>query len=275
VEKLCGELGVRKLGFEQGRMTVDEYEDWKQKLSDELVPAGELIDDLRVCKTEREIAALTAAQRTAERAFEAVLPRVVRGKTEAQLRGELAAECYLHGAEDLAFDFIIASGENSAKPHAVPGDRVIRDGDFLTFDFGAKVNGYCSDMTRTVAVGSATEEMKNIYCTVLKAQLAGIAAARSGIPGKVIDQAARDVIEQAGYGPYFGHGFGHSVGLEIHEKPTASPANDKPLPAGAVITAEPGIYLPGRFGVRIEDMICLTEEGSVNLTRAPKELIIV
>jgi len=130
-------------------------------------------------------------------------------------------------------------------------------------------------MTRTVAVGSATEEMRRVYDTVLRAQLAGIAAARAGVTGAAVHNAGAAVIDEAGYGAFFGHGFGHSVGLEIHEKPTASPANDKPLPAGAVITAEPGIYLPGRFGVRIEDMICLTEEGSVNLTRAPKELIIV
>jgi Xaa-Pro aminopeptidase len=142
-------------------------------------------------------------------------------------------------------------------------------------DFGCIYRGYCSDMTRTVAVGSVTEEMRNVYQTVLDAQAAGIAAARAGVTGKAVDGAARAVISAAGYGKYFGHSFGHGVGVEIHESPNASAANEKPLPAGAVISAEPGIYLPGRLGVRIEDVIVLTETGCRNLTRAPKELLIL
>lgn len=142
-------------------------------------------------------------------------------------------------------------------------------------DFGCKFGGYCSDMTRTVAVGHVTEEMETVYNTVFKAQLAGIAAAKAGVTGAAVDGAARQVIADAGYGPYFGHSFGHSVGVEIHENPNATPSNSKPLPAGAVISAEPGIYLPGKLGVRIEDVIVITEQGCQNITLASKELLIL
>ena len=179
------------------------------------------------------------------------------------------------GAENMSFDPIVASGPNGSMPHAVPTDRKIQEGDFVTMDFGCIYQGYCSDMTRTVAVGHVTEEMEKVYHTVLQAQLAGIAAAKAGATGHDVDAAARKVIEDAGYGPYFGHSFGHSVGVEIHEGPNATPSNDKPLPAGAVISAEPGIYLPGKFGVRIEDVMHLTADGAEILTRSPKNLIIL
>ena len=160
-------------------------------------------------------------------------------------------------------------------PHAVPTTRKVQKGEFLTMDFGCIYGGYCSDMTRTVAVGEPTDEMRTVYQVVLEAQLAGIAAAKPGVTGKEIDGAARKVIADAGYGDYFGHSFGHGVGIEIHEEPRASVLNEKPMPVGAVISAEPGIYLPGRFGVRIEDVIHITEGGNENLTRAPKELIVL
>ena len=169
----------------------------------------------------------------------------------------------------------MVSGSNTSLPHGVPGDRVIRRGDFVTMDFGCLKDGYCSDMTRTVAVGEASDEMRNVYDIVLKAQLAGIAVARAGIPGKEIDAAARKVITEAGYGPYFGHGFGHSLGLDIHEAPSANLRGEEPMPVGAVCSAEPGIYLPGRFGVRIEDVMILREGGCEVITKAPKELIIL
>ena len=152
---------------------------------------------------------------------------------------------------------------------------MIEKGQFVTMDFGCVVGGYCSDMTRTVAVGKPTEEMELVYNTVLKAQLAGIAVARAGVTGKEVHQAGAKVIADAGYGDYFGHGFGHSLGIEIHEDPGFHNRNDKPIPAGALLSAEPGIYLPGRFGVRIEDVIMLTEEGCVDITRSPKQLIIL
>ena len=179
------------------------------------------------------------------------------------------------GAENMSFDPIVVSGPNRSMPHGVPGDKEIQSGEFVTMDFGCIYHGYCSDMTRTVAVGSVTEEMRTVYETVLTAQKAGIAAAKAGATGREVDGAARDVIEAAGYGAYFGHSFGHSLGVEIHESPNASPMNEKPLPAGAVISAEPGIYLPGKLGVRIEDVIVLTESGCENITRAPKELLVL
>ena len=265
----CGAVGA------EGTLAHSEWLRWEKELGVELRPAEGLLSALRAVKEPFELESITAAQRIAETALDEVLRILRPGMTERELAAELTYRMLLHGGEGNSFDPIAITGRKTSMPHGVPGDEVIRDGDFVTMDFGCLKNGYCSDMTRTVAVGSATEEMRRVYDTVLRAQRAGIAAARAGVTGAAVHDAGAAVIDEAGYGAFFGHGFGHSVGLEIHEKPTASPANDKPLPAGAVITAEPGIYLPGRFGVRIEDMICLTEEGSVNLTRAPKELIIV
>ena len=160
-------------------------------------------------------------------------------------------------------------------PHGVPGDRALQEGDFITMDFGVLYQGYCSDMTRTVALGYVTEEMERVYQTVLAAQKAGIAASKAGVPGSEVDGAARKVIADAGYGAYFGHGYGHSLGIEIHESPNANTRDNTLLPVGAVVSAEPGIYLPGRLGVRIEDVLYLTEYGCQNLTLAPKDLLIL
>lgn len=215
------------------------------------------------------------AQRIAEKALEEILNEIRPGVTEKEIAARLQYLMLHFGAEDMSFDPIVVSGPNGSLPHGVPSDKTIQRGEFVTMDFGCVYHGYCSDMTRTVAVGSADEEMRRVYETVLSAQKAGIAAARAGVTGKAVDGAARSVIAAAGYGDYFGHSFGHGVGVEIHEAPNATPGNEKPLPAGAVISAEPGIYLPGRLGVRIEDVIALTEEGCVNLTRAPKALLIL
>ena len=195
--------------------------------------------------------------------------------TELELQAELIYCLYKNGATGLAFDPIVVSGPNTSLPHGVAGERVIREGDFITMDFGASYMGYCSDMTRTVAVGFATEEMKTVYNTVLKAQLAGLAISKAGVPGADIDEAARSVIRDAGYGDYFGHGYGHSLGLEIHEAPNPNAKNPEPMPMGAVASAEPGIYLPGKFGVRIEDTCVYLEDGVEILTGSPKELIVI
>ena len=175
----------------------------------------------------------------------------------------------------LSFSPIVVSGPNTSLPHGVAGERVLREGDFITLDFGVLYHGYCSDMTRTVALGYATEEMKAVYATVLKAQTTAIAATKAGMVGRDIDAIARKVITDAGYGPYFGHGYGHSLGLEIHEQPNPNPGNPNPMPAGAICSAEPGIYLPGKFGVRIEDVVIITEEGAIDITKSPKELIVI
>ena len=218
---------------------------------------------------------MVAAQRIAERALDQILGEIRPGVTEKEIAARLQYLMLHYGASDMSFDPIVVSGPNGSLPHGVPSERVIGRGEFVTMDFGCVYRGYCSDMTRTVAVGFATEEMQTVYNTVLAAQKAGIAAAKAGVTGREVDGAARAVIEAAGYGDCFGHSFGHGVGVEIHEAPNASPMNDKPLPAGAVISAEPGIYLPGRLGVRIEDVILLTEEGCRNMTKAPKELLVL
>ena len=195
--------------------------------------------------------------------------------TEKEIAAKLVYDMLRFGAEKMSFDPIVVSGPNGSLPHGIPGERKVQKGDFITMDFGCKFGGYCSDMTRTVALGEPTEEMKKVYYTVLEAQQAGIAAARAGVRGCDIHDAAAAVIEKAGYGPYFGHGFGHSVGIEIHESPNANHSNREPMPAGAAVSAEPGIYLPGRFGVRIEDVILLTPDGCEDITLAPKDLIVL
>ena len=275
VREVAEAEGLRKVGFEDACMTVQDYERYRKALPCELVPASDLLSDLRRVKDREELEAMIAAQRIAERALADILAELRPGVTEREIAARLQYLMLHYGAEDKSFDPIVVSGPNGSLPHGVPSEKVIQSGEFVTMDFGCVYHGYCSDMTRTVAVGSVTEEMRTVYETVLRAQEAGIAAARAGVTGRDVDGAARQVIAGAGYGEYFGHGFGHGVGVEIHEAPTASQANDKPLPAGAVISAEPGIYLPGRLGVRIEDVILLRPDGCENLTRAPKELLVL
>lgn len=267
--------GLRRLGFEDGSMTVAEYEIYRKALHCELVPASAMLLELRQVKDAEELEQMVAAQRIAEKALDNILNEIRPGVTEKEIAARLQYLMLHEGAENMSFDPIVVSGPNGSLPHGVPGEKTIQQGEFVTMDFGCIKNGYCSDMTRTVAVGFATEEMQLVYHTVLAAQKAGIAAAHAGATGEAVDGAARKVIADAGYGAYFGHSFGHGVGVEIHESPNASPVNEKPLPAGAVISAEPGIYLPGRLGVRIEDVIVLQEGGCRNITRAPKELIVL
>ena len=263
------------IGAEEDRLSHGAWQRLEEKLHTHFSPAGSIVAGLRASKDEEEIGLLTAAQRIAERALDEVLGLIRPGMTEREVAAELVYRMLRYGSERNAFDPIVLTGAKTSMPHGVPGDAVIRPGDFVTMDFGAVVGGYCSDMTRTVAVGHATPEMREIYDIVLRAQLAGIAAARAGVTGREIDAAARDVIEREGRGAFFGHSFGHSLGLEIHEDPNASFSNDKPMPLGAFISAEPGIYLPGRFGVRIEDEMWLREDHAQVITRAPKELIIL
>ena len=275
VNRALADAGARRIGFEEDRVTVAEYRRMEEKLQGELVSAGALMDQLRMVKDQEELEAMVAAQRIAEAAFQEVLSFIRPGRTEQEIAAFLQYQMLLRGAERMSFDPIVVGGPNSSMPHGVPTERPVADGDFLTMDFGCVYRGYCSDMTRTVAVGHVTEEMERVYRTVLEAQMAGIAAVRAGVSGRAVDAAGRDVIDAAGYGPCFGHSFGHGVGLEIHERPNASPAWDKPMPAGAVISAEPGIYLPGKFGVGIEDVVAVTESGCENLTLADKELLIL
>ena len=266
---------LETVGFEDAYMTVQDYNLYQEKLSCTLVAAADLLTELRVVKDEEEMAAMVAAQRIAERAFDDILKEIRPGVTEKEIAARLQYLMLHYGASDMSFDPIVVSGVNGSLPHGVPSEKVIQRGELVTMDFGCIYGGYCSDMTRTVAVGEISAEQRRVYETVLAAQESAISAAKAGMTGAEVDGVARRVIEDAGYGDYFTHSFGHGVGVEIHESPNASPANDKPLSAGAVISAEPGIYIPGKLGVRIEDVIRLREEGCENLTKAPKELIVL
>ena len=267
--------GITRMGYEDEYLTAAAYRRYSEKLHCDLVAATELLWDLRAVKDPQELDCMIQAQRITEKAFDDILKEIHPGVSEKEIAARILYLMLHYGAEDKSFDPIVVSGPNGSLPHGVPSEKPIQNGEFVTMDIGCKFGGYCSDMTRTVAVGSVTGEMQAVYETVLKAQQAGIAAAHGGITGHNLDAAARDVIAAAGYGSFFGHSFGHSVGVEIHENPNATPSNHQPLPAGTVISAEPGIYLPGKLGVRIEDVIILTENGCRDITQAPKNLIIL
>ena len=269
------DFGVTTLGYEENYLTVAELMGYEENLNAKLVPFNKQISAFRGVKEDWELALMRKAQAITDKAFAEVVTRVKAGMTELELQAELIYCMYKNGATGLAFDPIVVSGPNTSLPHGVAGERVIQEGDFVTMDFGASYMGYCSDMTRTVAVGFATEEMKKVYNTVLEAQLAGLAISKAGVPGADIDAAARNLITEAGYGDYFGHGYGHSLGLEIHEAPNPNARNPEGMPVGAVASAEPGIYLPGKFGVRIEDCCIFLEDGIEILTKSPKNLMIV
>lgn len=263
----------------ENNITVAEFERFKAIFENAEVSAGkeltEYLNELRSVKTENEIQSIISAQRIAEKAFADILNIVRPGVTERDIATELEYKMKKYGSEGESFDTIVVSGYKSAMPHGVPGGKLIESGDFVTFDFGATVNGYHSDMTRTVAVGFATDKMNLVYETVLKAQLAAEKAVKAGVRCADVDKAARDLIANAGFGEYFTHGTGHSVGLEIHESPSLSCASDAVLKTGNIVTDEPGIYIENEFGVRIEDMLLVTDSGCKNLTTAEKSLIIV
>jgi Xaa-Pro aminopeptidase len=273
INAVISAYGVKNLGVEDETLSHAEYLNYESKLKASLCPSQTLFHALRIVKDESEIKKLTAAQRLAEEAYDRVLGVISAGLTEREIAAALVYQMLLLGADNVSFDPIVVSGTKTSMPHGTPGDVKIQNGSFVTMDFGCILDGYCSDMTRTIVVGKATEEMKRVYEIVLKAQLSGIAAARAGVTGAFVDAAARNIITAEGYGEYFGHGFGHGVGMEVHESPTASPAGSIEMPENAVISAEPGIYIPGRFGVRIEDVIVLKKDGSENLTKSPKKLL--
>lgn len=275
LRRLLAENGVTELGAQDGSLSYSEYLRYQETLGVRFVPAQQITKSLRELKERFEVESMIRAQRIAEKALDHVLGLLAPGLTENEVAAELEYQMKKNGAQGLAFETICVAGTNSSRPHGVPTDNRLKAGDFVTMDFGCKINGYCSDMTRTVALGKLSDEMKKVYNTVLAAQLAGEKAAHAGIIGREMDKAARDVIEKAGYGEHFGHGLGHSVGLLIHEGPNASPRELRPLLEGTVVTCEPGIYLPGKFGVRIEDMLLITKDGCENLTNAPKNLIIL
>ncbi len=275
INEAIADFGITRLGFEENYLTMAEFMDYEQKLNARLVPFHKSISSFRSVKEEWELERMRQAQAITDRAFSEVIGRIQVGMTEKELAAELIYCLYKNGAEGLSFDPIVVSGPNTSLPHGVPGDRRIVQGDFVTMDFGVVYQGYCSDMTRTVAVGYATEEMKKVYETVLKAQTEAIAASKPGMTGKEIDGIARGIITEAGYGPYFGHGYGHSIGMQCHEAPNSGPGSEAVMVKGVVSSAEPGIYLPGKFGVRIEDCIIFTDDGNEDMAKSPKNLMIV
>ena len=275
INEVIGEHTIKKLGFEESDMTYGDYLRYNEALHAVLVPMQAKIDAFRATKEPWEIELMRKAQAITDQTFSELCKIIQAGMTEKELEAELLYRLYKHGAEGPSFDPIVVSGPNTSLPHGVPGERKLEFGDFITMDFGCIYGGYCSDMTRTVALGFVSEEMDKVYKTVLKAQLAGIAATKAGVAGRDIDGAARKVIADAGYGDYFGHGYGHSLGILIHEAPNANTRNDQPMPAGAVVSAEPGIYLPGKFGVRIEDVVFFGKDGCEDITHSPKNLMIL
>ena len=277
VAKLAQEDGVSVFYYEDDYLTVKAFQALRDAIGDGAtwLPLAQKPEKLREIKSEDEIRCIREACRITSEAFLKVLPEIHEGMTEKELAIRFDYLQLELGAQGNSFSTICASGENGSLPHAIPGNRKLRKGDMITLDVGCKVGGYCSDMTRTVAVGEPTDEMRRVYDTVLKAQLAGIAAAHGGVTGDVVHNTAAKVIADAGYGEYFGHGFGHSLGIEIHENPRFSPFWTQTIPSGATLSAEPGIYLPGKFGVRIEDVLWLTDEGCVDITASPKDLIIL
>lgn len=235
----------------------------------------EIIGKMRLIKTAEEIEKMRKAQRLTENALSETLKLIKEGISERDIALELEFRMRKAGADGVSFELIVLSGETTSMPHGVPSENKVRCGDFILFDIGATVDGYHSDMTRTYAYGNADASMKRVYDTVLKAQKNGLEAVKSGVSCSEVDKAARDYIAQAGFQGYFGHSTGHGVGLEIHEAPSVSPGNNFILQSGMVITVEPGIYLPGKFGVRIEDMVVVTQDGYINLSAMPKEFIVL
>ena len=275
--ELAKEKGITELRAETNYLSVDDFEALCSALGEEIscVPLNRAPQKIREVKTPAEVVAIRKACAITSEAFDAILPKIRPGMTEKELQIELDFTMLRLGADEFAFDTIIASGENGSLCHAIPGARTLKAGDMITMDFGAKVGGYCSDMTRTVALGQPSEEMHRVYDTVLRAQTMCEDALMAGKTGVEVDKLARDYIDARGYAGRFGHGLGHSVGIDIHEEPRLSQTCTDVLKAGVVITVEPGVYLPGVGGVRIENTCLVKENGCEPLTTADKQLIIL
>ena len=274
-EKVFSKTAAKYIGFEENAMSVKEYKRLRMKLLDnqDFVEMQKAIDAPRSIKDGEEIKKIAEAEKIGDEAFSYILDRIKPGRTEREIALDIETFMKKAGATALSFETIAASGARSAMPHGVASDKKVENGDFLTLDFGCVYEGYCSDMTRTVVVGKANDSQKEIYNIVLKAQQTAIDAIKTGVPCNKIDEAARNIITAAGYGENFGHGLGHSVGIEIHENPSFSPRCDEEIKNGHVITVEPGIYIDGFGGVRIEDLIAVQNDTVVNLTHSLKEMI--
>ena len=273
--QLIAQNYVQTVAFEESHVSVAGLVEIQALLGNvKLIPSSGVIETLRICKDPSEIEHIITAQRIAEAAFEHILGYINPQRTELDIALELEFFMRSHGAKATSFDTIAVSGTASSRPHGVPRPVKLEKG-FLTMDFGALYKGYCSDMTRTVCLGQPTDQMRHVYNTVLEGQLAALDAYAPGKTGAELDAVARKVIYDAGYEGCFGHGLGHGVGMDIHEAPRVKQGFTIPMAPGHVVTCEPGIYLEGQYGVRIEDMVVFTENGPMNITRSPKELIIL
>lgn len=274
--------GVKTVYFEDEFLTYREYLAFAEALADRapLVGDEKALSDLRIVKSEDEIEKIMKAQTFTDHAFAHICDFIASNwkkgyLTEQRVATEIDYAMKCAGAANPSFDTIVASGENGSKPHAVPSSRILRAGDLVTMDFGSVYEGYCSDMTRTVALGHVSEKQREVYETVLSAQENALKNLHAGMIGSAVDALARDVISAKGYGEAFGHSLGHGIGLMIHEAPNFAPRFEGVIPANAVLSVEPGIYLPDEFGVRIEDLVVVCDDGCKNITASPKELIIL
>lgn len=272
-ELLCAE-NVARIGFEEDVVSFAEYRRFSD-LGFVWVPFAAELSELRIIKTAEEIVALQKAQSIADRAYTELLSTIHSGMTEKRVAAELQYICAKLGSEGPSFETIVGSGPNGAMCHAVPSERVLQKGDLVVLDFGCIVDGYCSDMTRTFGVGTVDDFSKEIYGIVLEAQTRALEALQAGITGKELDAVARDYITECGYGSCFGHSLGHGFGLLVHEEPRASVTGIRPLEAGMTVTVEPGIYIEGRLGVRIEDCCVVQDGGKLDLVTASKDLLYI
>jgi len=273
--RLCEDIatdGIDSLAIESS-VPYGRFRYISERFQGNIEVVDQWIEEIRQVKEIHEIERIRAAAALTDRAFEHILAYLVPGASERDIALELEVFMRQGGSEGLAFRPIVASGVNSSRPHAIASDRNFSAGDFVTIDIGAKVGGYCADMTRTVVIGKASAQQKEIYGLVKEAQEAGLSAVRGGLRGYVIDEAARQIINEAGFGDLFGHGLGHGVGLEVHELPTVSPRGRDAVLSGSVITIEPGIYVPGLGGVRIEDLVVVEDNGCTVLSSSPRELL--
>ncbi|MBN2909880.1 aminopeptidase P family protein [Polycladomyces sp. WAk] len=276
VAGLCREWNVSRLAFEQDHLVYARAEKLKSILDGvEVVPVSNMVEKLRETKDADELETLRRAARIVDEVFAEILKEIRPGLRERDIAFRLEFLMREKGADSSSFDIIVASGPRSALPHGVASDRVLEKGDLVTLDFGALYEGYCSDITRTIVLGKPNERQREIYDIVLHAQQAALEAVRPGVTGRDVDKVARDIITDRGYGEQFGHSTGHGIGLEIHEAPTLSVNGETVLQSGMVVTVEPGIYLPGFGGVRIEDDVVVTEQGKEVLTHSPKNLIVI
>ncbi|KGX83659.1 M24 family metallopeptidase [Pontibacillus marinus] len=266
-------LGVKRLGFEKQDVTFGLYETYNQVVEAELVPTSGIVEKLRLIKNDDEIKILKEATEIADAAFDHILSYIKPGVKEIDVSNELEFFMRKQGATSSSFDIIVASGYRAALPHGVASEKTIQSGELVTLDFGALYKGYCSDITRTVAVGEISDELREIYDTVLAAQERGMEGLKAGITAKEADDLTRDYIKEKGYGEYFGHSTGHGIGLDVHEGPALSFRSQQTLEPGMVVTVEPGIYVPNVGGCRIEDDTVVTENGNERLSHSTKELI--